>query len=415
VLEYGCVMIYPSFVEDQAYLDMDSTVSEKEQLQAMLSNLTRIHLLTANKFDSLDDLIREYLISGIEVFGLETGIVSQVSEEGVYRVCDVISPLEVLHKGQEFMLEDTYCREVVRSQQVLGFPEVGRLDYMNCHPVYQNLKLEAYLSAPIFVGDSLFGTLNFTSICARTRGFSQHEHNLILLMANSIGSFILIRNKEDRLVALNEKMKRFVGYVAHDLRSPLGSIIGYARMGARDGLSEERLRDIVKKIQQPAERALEFVSTILENAALSTGKLCLVITPVPVDRLLEEVIEAVAIFSHASSVTIHLACDGDVMVECDAKRMHQSLTNLLINAIKYTPKQGKVSVTAQALGEECQISISNLIASEADVKSSEYERLYGSVGFGLDIVREVLNAHNTKLDLTEEGNTYNATFSLRIQ
>ena len=231
---------YPEFVENRKYLEMDSSVPEREQLWAMLNNLTRIHLLTADKFNSFDSLIREYLISGCEVFGLETGIVSEVTSAGNYIVKDVVSPLDVLEKGQEFALEDTYCREVIKSRTVLGFPEVGRLDYMNCHPVYQNLKLEAYLSAPIFVDGNLYGTLNFTSTQPRHKGFSSHERDLITLMANAIGNFILLRQKEAKLVNLNKRIKMFAGYVAHDLRNPIGSIIGLAQMGTKPTTTDKR-------------------------------------------------------------------------------------------------------------------------------------------------------------------------------
>ena len=155
-------MNYPQFVENNTYIAQDASRSEVDQLKAMLSNLTRVHLLSAANFDSFDNLIHEYLLAGIEVFGLETGIVSEITGDS-YRICDVISPLDILEKNQVFELKDTYCSEVVRSGMILGFPEVGKLEYMSCHPVYQNLKLEAYLSAPILVEGELFGTLNFTS------------------------------------------------------------------------------------------------------------------------------------------------------------------------------------------------------------------------------------------------------------
>ncbi|SMF51790.1 Signal transduction histidine kinase [Alteromonadaceae bacterium Bs31] len=406
-------MKYPSFVDDQSYMEMDSSVPEAEQLKAMLSNLTRVHLLTANKFDSFDSLIREYLISGIEVFGLETGIVSQVTAEGIYIVRDVVSPLDVLEKGLEFQLEDTYCREVIKSQQVLGFPEVGILDYMNCHPVYQNLKLEAYLSAPIFVGSDLYGTLNFTSVHPRKRGFSRHEHNLILLLAHSIGSFILLRNKEEKLVTLNQKMKRFVGYVAHDLRNPLGTIIGYARMGSRKGVSEERLRSAIGKILHPAEQALEFVSTILESAAISTGKLSLSIAPLPVQDLLEQVVESVSHFAEECGVSFVINCD-DYQVEGDAKRLSQSITNLLINAVKYSPRNSQVLLEAQHSGEQLVVSLENSIDAQQEGAAQKSGEYYGSVGFGLDIVSEVLLAHHSELILSEKDGIYRAEFSLPL-
>lgn len=407
-------MEYPSFVEDQLYLDMDATVPEVEQLRAMLKNLTRIHLLTADKFESFDDLIREYLIAGIDVFGLETGIVSEIKNDGTYRVCDVVSPLEVLQKDQIFDLNDTYCREVVRSHQVLGFPEVGKLDFMNCHPVYQNLKLEAYLSAPIFVGDKLFGTLNFTSTKPRARGFSTHEYNLIKLMANSIGAFILLRSKNEKLIALNERMKRLVGYVAHDLRSPLGSIISLAKLGMREGVSKERLQRIVSTLLDPAEKALEFVSTILEYAALGSGKITLKKSTITAQSMLEDAVKSVAHFIEDSSVTIECDYNPSMNIECDPNRMQQTMSNLLINAVKYSPEGGVIMLSAIEKEGECEIKVVNSIDANNQTENTSDRKIYGSVGFGLDIVNEVLNAHGVSLreHKTDDSHAVMFTFPL---
>ena len=291
---------YPGFVDDATFVRMDDSVPENEQLRGMLANLTRIHLLTADKFDSFDALIHEYLLAGTDVFGLETGIVSQISEDEIYTICDVVSPLDVLSKHMQFPLHDTYCKEVFATRSVLGFPEVGKLDYMECHPVYENLKLEAYLSAPIFVEDRLFGTLNFTSTQPRVKGFSKHEHDLILLMANSIGAYILLREKEQKLLDLNDKMKRFVGYVAHDLRNPLGSIIGFARIAEKPKTTDERKNRIIHTIGEEAARALELVSTILESAALRTGKITLDKSVIQSKILLSKVLDSVGPFAQDS-------------------------------------------------------------------------------------------------------------------
>ncbi|UZE96798.1 GAF domain-containing sensor histidine kinase [Alkalimarinus alittae] len=407
-------MKYPSFVDDQAYIDMDATMPEVDQLRAMLNNLTRIHLLTANKFDSFDDLIREYLIAGIDVFGLETGIVSEIDEDGRYHVCDVVSPLEELEKGQVFELNDTYCREVVRSHQVLGFPEVGALAFMNCHPVYLNLKLEAYLSAPIFVGEKLFGTLNFTSIKPRVRGFSIQEHNLIKLMANSIGAFILLRNNNDKLVALNDRMKRLVGYVSHDLRNPLGSIISLSKLAMREGLSKERLQDIVRALVDPAEKALELVSSILEYAALGTGKITLDKQVVCAQTMLEEAVNSVSHFILDSNVAVKYSCDASLKVECDANRMHQTLTNLLINAVKYSPENSYILLSAEEENGGCEIKITNNVVKNGENESLESQSVYGSVGFGLDIVNEVLNAHGVTMTKHQTPTHFTIAFNFPL-
>lgn len=410
-------MNYPRFIDDTTYMSMASSATENEQLQAMLSNLTRIHLLTASRFDSFDELIHEYLVSGIEVFGLETGIVSEVKGDA-YIVRDVISPLDVLAKGQEFALQDTYCREVIKSGQVLGFPRVGELDYMSCHPVYQNLKLEAYLSSPILVGDELFGTLNFTSVRARRHGFSMHERNLVVLMANAIGAFILLRDKEERLLELNHKMKSFVGYVAHDLRNPLGTIMGLARMATKPGSKAERIQSILVKIQSSATGALDLVNNILEAAALGTGKLTLEKACVVLERLVAEALGAVEHFAEESQTRIFAERLPDVVLDCDARHVQQTLVNLLINAIKYSPSGTNVTLSAQRSddGQRVRVCIVNTKQVVPDARSPVANpKVHGSVGFGLEIAREVLKAHGSELVIQEaDSSTYQASFTLPI-
>ncbi|WP_394201636.1 GAF domain-containing sensor histidine kinase [Marinagarivorans algicola] len=408
-------MKYPAFIDDTTYLSMDASASETEQLRAMLNNLTRVHLLTASKFESFDDLIHEYITSGIEVFGLETGIVSEITGNS-YRVCDVISPITLLAKGQTFELEDTYCREVIRHRQVLGFPNVGVLDYMSCHPVYQNLQLEAYLSAPIFVDEELFGTLNFTSTAIRSQGFSIHERNLIVLMADAIGAFILLRNKEDRLLALNEKMKRFVGYVAHDLRNPLGTIIGLAQMACKHNTSTKRIQAIIHKILTPAETALEFVNTILENAALSTGKITLNQTTFAAHTLLNNACHAVAYLAEQTDTRLKLVAKPNIMVIGDEHRLQQVLINLLTNAIKYSPKHSSVILSAQPSTldkNNITLSICNAFSTQTQMAPTDNHLIYGSVGFGLDIAQEIIHAHYSALSINQEDGTYICQFDLR--
>lgn len=406
---------YPEFVENRKYLEMDSSVPEREQLWAMLNNLTRIHLLTADKFNSFDSLIREYLISGCEVFGLETGIVSEVTSAGNYIVKDVVSPLDVLEKGQEFALDDTYCREVIKSRTVLGFPEVGRLDYMNCHPVYQNLKLEAYLSAPIFVDGNLYGTLNFTSTQPRYKGFSSHERDLITLMANAIGNFILLRQKEAKLVNLNKRIKKFAGYVAHDLRNPIGSIIGLAQMGTKPTTSDKRRISILEKILPTATTALEFVNSLLENAALSSGKISPKLTINNPATLLQSAATKVTALLEESHNSVEYNHTHTSMVSCDSDRIQQALVNLLTNAAKYSPENTPIQIATYDSNDKTAIEIKNTVAAKHKLSANEQHNtsVYGSTGFGLDIVNEILDVHGSTLTIQNDGETYTALFYLQ--
>ena len=404
-------MQYPDFVDDKEFISMDSSASENEQLRVMLDNLTRVHLLTAKKYNSFDELIHEYIQCGIEIFGLETGIVSYISESKIYQVMDVISPVEALVVGLEFPLADTYCTEVFKTEKVLGFPRVGELDFMKCHPVYEQLKLEAYLSAPIYVEDQLYGTFNFTSTNPRKNGFSQNEHNLIELMANSIGNFILLRSKEEKLLDLNEKLKSFVGFVAHDLRSPIAGIIGLSRLLETQLGNEAMLKKMLPKITETAEETLELVGKILNSAALSTGKMTLCKQYIKVQQLMDDTYKSVIDVANHRNVTLQWNIDADVHVFCDLKMITQALINLMVNAIKYSPAGGIIQISANSSGAGCLLSIANTLEL-SDQASTALPSVYDSVGFGLEIVETILEAHETGLQVIKTETDFKAGFVL---
>ncbi len=402
-------MDYPQFVEDQCYIALDKDKSENDQLKAMLSNLTRVHLLSANKFDCFDDLIREYIVSGIEIFGLETGIVSHIVGSK-YRVCDVVSPLDVLEKGQEFDLQDTYCKAVYDKRRVVGMPRVGELPYMQTHPIYQNLKLEAYISAPIFIENELFGTLNFTSTHARGHGFSKHEQYLIMLLANSIGAYLQLRQKEENLKTLNNQIKKFVGYVAHDLRNPIGSILTLSTLARRAQNDSERQSRIIDKIGAASSSALELVTTILESAALGSGKIELKKEEICLGQLAQSAIDSVNEFAQETKHQIIADTRLQSTAFLDKDRISQVLNNLLINAIKYSVLGSEIQLLIEPRNNETAFRIVNKVAS--DNRSASNNHQFSSIGFGIEIVRDILNAHHSELIIKSSVDLYEAEFSI---
>lgn len=200
----------PKFVDNSSYSVLDDSLSETEHLYGMLNNIKRIHHLTVQSWDSHEDLISSLLKAGCQIFALETGIVSRIVDQS-YEIIALSTTLDGLESGAVFDLKGTYCYDVFRFRRIIGYPEVGQLRHMKDHPVYQAMKLEAYLSAPIYVNDELFGTINFTSKEARKDGFSEHEHDLIMLLAGAIGNQLRLDEEKKKLKDSNERMRSLVG------------------------------------------------------------------------------------------------------------------------------------------------------------------------------------------------------------
>lgn len=402
---------YPDFVEDIRFDRMHAERSKEEQLSAMLQNLKQVFALTTQKYEDLSQLIHAILMAGTSIFDLETGIVSRIEGEQ-YTVLDVVSPLDAISPGDVFPVEGTYCREVFHSGKVLGFPQVGELLFMQDHPVYQNLKLESYLSAPIWIDEHIYGTLNFTSQTPRPNGFSEHERDLITLMADAIANFILIRDREEKLNSANQKLKKFVGFVAHDLRNPLGCIQSLAKQGIKPTTSTERRSDILNRVRNLATVTLEFVHSVLELSALGSGKIAPHIAPIklkPIVAFAEESLEELLDAKH-SEVT--LQCDDSLTILADPTLLHQVITNLLANAIKYAPENSKIDVTA--IADEAAVIITMSNAKETHAKPKQDSDRYRSIGFGLDIANEILAAHGSTLELIDGADHFRASFSLPL-
>ena len=400
-------MIHPQFVDNELFFLLDTSRSEKEQLLALSKNLKNIQTLKTTDFSSFEDLINSYLKVGLGIFNMKIGIVSQIDGDA-YTVCNCVSEIDQIDNGTVFPVEGTYCKEVVKTNSVIGLPHVGTLEEMKDHPVYENMKLESYISAPILVDNKLFGTLNFSSTSPRQFGFSEHEKDLIIIMSNSIASFIKFEKKENALKKINERMKRLVGYVAHDLRSPLSNI---SKMTAF--IKSEEYSDIARMIRSASDKALEFVHTILETAALGSGKIKLDLITQDISALLLERYEHHRALKNDKNLIWELDISPGLKAKFDKSRITQVLDNLLSNCGKYTNPEGKISVSLSTLGPQgIVLRITNAIHSQHSDRIFDIEN---SIGFGLDIVNEILMLHDSELEIIVSPGLYKSQFKLNLQ
>ncbi len=407
-------MIYPGFVDNDTFFRLDRSSSEHEQLTAMTNNLKTVHNLTTQHFEDFNGLIAAYLRAGVEIFQMQTGIVSHITDDKKYVIKDVVTPLiDILHKDDVFELEGTYCREVAKTGRTLGFPHVGKMEGMKTHPVYENLKLESYISAPIYVRSKLYGTLNFTSTEPREFGFSEMEHDLISMLANAIGNFILLQEKEQSLLMLNNRLKEMVGYVAHDLRNPIGNILTTTEMIMTFGLEGKRRDKAIHNAHRAAENALELINSILDAAALGTGKITLSVAPFKLSELVQEVLSEHTVLAQQRQISWKIDIPATLTIAGDASRLRQVFNNLLINALKYAPAQSSVTIKAEPSEEaNAVVTIANQVAS--DDATALDGSLYRSVGFGLDIVGDILKLHGSDMDIESTPDAYRVGFCLPL-
>ena len=234
-----------------------------EALENFSASLKHLHRISTASYDNCDDLFADYLEAGCEILGLETGMIGRIANQS-YIIRSVKSELECLEPGLEFALEDAYCIAVVRGKKTITYTHVGEMAQMQSHPLYQRLKLESYISTPIFANGEIYGTLCFCSTQVRSADFDPHEREIIELMARSIGRYIAEHRAKEELQRQYQRAQ----------------LLAEVTLKIRQSLQlEEILSTAVTEVQKllQADRILivqlhgNFAGTVVEEAAFPGG------------------------------------------------------------------------------------------------------------------------------------------------
>ena len=133
----------------------------------------------------LQRLYDEILTEGNNIFSTTMGIVSHIVNDE-YEIVAVRSISNVFVSGEAFPLNQTYCRDVCSTGKTIAITELEGKPGMQCHPLYNNLPIEAYISTPILKRGIIWGTLNFSSMILRSRPFSDRDIEFIEYSAKRI-------------------------------------------------------------------------------------------------------------------------------------------------------------------------------------------------------------------------------------
>ncbi len=402
-------MNYPKFLSEEEFFQIHNDLSSLDIAQGFSKNLQQIHRLTTSQYLDLNELMKSYLSAGLKIFKMEFGIVSKIDQNN-YVVLDAVSPGDVLEPGAVFELEGTYCREVYKSKQVIGFPHVGSLKEFKGHPVYVNMKLESYISAPIYKYGKIFGTLNFSSTKIRKNLFSSQERVLIEMMAASIGSFLELKDKEDKLNISHARMRKLINYVAHDLRSPLGNIESLSQFVIEEnGLDQN---GYLNKIIEISQDATEIVQTILEASLLNQNKIQIERKTLSLDEVLKNAVEEFQEKLSSNNLTIQLNIDS-VMFSFDENRMRQVFSNLLSNAFKYSIVNSIIKISLKETNGEIYFSLQNEYDPHKVIIKGHDLTDGGSIGFGLEIINELLILHQSELEINKDEKFFKTSFKFK--
>jgi two-component system phosphate regulon sensor histidine kinase PhoR len=221
-----------------------------------------------------------------------------------------------------------------------------------------------------------------------------------------------------------ESMRRdFVANASHELRSPLTVVRGYLDTLAEDASLDEGWREPVREMQRQSERMLSIVQDLLELSRLEAGKGEAELEPVDVGGMLALIRREVLARPEHPAV-FELELQSDALLLGAESELHSTFHNLITNAVKYTPADGRISVRFWTDAHGGHVAVTDTgIGIPAEHIPRLTERFYrvdagrsrklGGSGLGLAIVKHALQRHAATLEIASEegkGSTFTCHF-----
>ena len=224
----------------------------------------------------------------------------------------------------------------------------------------------------------------------------------------------------------NRMRDEFLATVSHELRAPLNSILGWARLMEKGTLDENTTEKAVSTIVRNAESQNRLIEDLLDVSRIISGKMRLEVVTVKPINFVESALETVRPAADAKNITLEVVEDSVVShISGDPNRLQQVMWNLLSNAIKFTPNDGKVTVEISRPNGYVEIKVKDTgvgISSEflphvfdrfrqADASSI---RKFGGLGLGLAIVRHITEMHGGSVAVESAGENQGSTFIIQL-
>ncbi len=233
-----------------------------------------------------------------------------------------------------------------------------------------------------------------------------------------------IREAEKALKEAIAARDEILAVVSHDLRNPVGTIAAAAELVADVPLSQERRNEHLHTIRRAADRVNRLIQDLLDVAKIEAGKIVLDLSYEDMSELVKDTVAQAGWLAEQEGVK--LLFEGEEMsikAHVDRNKILQVMSNLIENALKFTPKGGRVTVSTKREGDNFLIAVADTgMGIEPQVLDNLFDRFWqghredgkGS-GLGLTIVKGILGAHGTTVKVrTEIGTGSSFEFILPI-
>ena len=304
--------------------------------------------------------------------------------------------------------------------------------------IIRELRLESAMVVPLRARGRSFGAVTFVYADSGRR---YNEDDLVfaedfarraamaidnaLILKETAAARVQERHLRSEAEMASRAKDEFLATVSHELRTPLNAILGWTVTLRRRKVPEDVDRALAI-VERNARLQTKLIEDVLDISRIISGKLALNLGPTNVVEAVSAAVETVTPAAEAKDITATVEVpDPSLIITADADRLQQIVWNLLANAVKFTPKHGRVAVRAFRDGSDVCISITDtgegirrdvlpLVFEAFQQADASTTRRHGGLGLGLAIVKRLVSAHGGTVLAESEGEGKGATFTVRL-
>ncbi|MCA1840007.1 MAG: GAF domain-containing protein [Actinobacteria bacterium] len=326
--------------------------------------------------------------------------------------------------------KDKALASVMEGQRAILIPRPIHDDEVRAH--YEEIGIRDLMAAPLFAEDKVIGILRVANRLGDISTFDESDLQLFETLANHASSSLEnarlvgeLQESLDHLTEMNRLKDDFVASVSHELRTPLTSIQGYVKTLLRPDVQFDPTdqRSFLETIERQSGRLHRLIEDLLVVARLESNKMSALMAPVSLARTSEHVVDELRDRAGDHDFEVDFANDFPV-IQSDEGKIHQIISNLVDNALKYAPESPKITIRGEREGEGVKVSVVDKgLGIPADVQDKVFDRFYqvdssmtravGGTGLGLYICKSLATALGGRLWL-EHSSEAGSTFSLWI-
>ncbi|MEG3896706.1 MULTISPECIES: PAS domain-containing protein [unclassified Microcoleus] len=405
-------------------------------------------------------------LSVAEILQLAADSARQILE--VHQVAVNLSPAANWDAGiSKFSLSEKYAqwqdycqepdgtgiyREVYQQQRAMRMTQ----SELEAHPGWlgfgkaagKHPPMRGWLAVPLTAPDGR--NLGLIQLSDKYEGeFAEDDQSILMQWAQAVSAAIENARLYEESQQANRMKDEFLATLSHELRSPLNAILGWAQLLRQRSFSPAVTGRALETIERNAKLQTQLIEDLLDISRIIRGKLTLNPCPVNLISMVEGAVNTVGLAADAKSIDLRLAIvdlgletaefwqPGEVsgaresqlnprfLVSGDPGRLQQVIWNLLANAIKFTPRGGRVEIRLQRLDAEVELAVTDTgIGIAANFLPYVFEsfrqadatitRNHSGLGLGLAIVRQLVELHGGAVWASSPGLDMGSTFTFRL-